>query len=72
MEEFSKPELMARKVEQQKALLDWIDADPGRKATYGDPFAAIEATIARETSLYPRYFLLDWNAAERRGPSRRK
>ena len=59
MQEFARPELMARKQEQQKALLDWIDQDPARKAAYGDPFAAIRATIPQETALYPRYIFLE-------------
>ena len=59
LEEFSKPALMASKQAQQKALLDWIGADPGRKQTYGDPFAAIAATIPVETSVYARAAFLD-------------
>ncbi len=59
LEEFGKPALMAGKRQQQKALLDWIDADPARKQAYGDPFAAIEATIPAETALYARHVFLD-------------
>ena len=59
LQEFGKPALMTAKQAQQKALLDWIGEDPGRKQTYGDPFAAIAATIPVETSLYARASFLD-------------
>jgi hypothetical protein len=59
MAAFSKPSLMALKEQQRHTLLDWIDADPQRKATFGDPFASIAATIPTETALYPSFAMLE-------------
>ena len=59
------PAILAKKRADDQALLAWIDADPTRKNTYGDPFAAIRATLAAEQQLYPRFFMLEG----RRGPA---
>ncbi len=59
LDAFARPELLAGKQRAQQELLGWIDADPGRKQAYGDPFAAIAATIPRETALYTKYIFLD-------------
>ncbi len=53
------PQLLADKRDDDKALLDWINADPTRRSTYGDPFAAIRATLPAEQRLYPRFFMLE-------------
>ncbi len=57
------PAILAKKRADDQALLDWIDADPARKTTYGDPFAAIRATLPTERTLYPRYFMLEGRRA---------
>lgn len=53
------PAVLARKDAAQKSLLDWIAADPQRKSAYGDPFAAIAATLPRERELFARYAMLE-------------
>ncbi len=59
LQAFGDPALMARKRAEDGALLDWINADPSRKQSYGDPFAAIKATLPPERALYPRYTMLE-------------
>ena len=59
LESFRQPSLIAGKQAQQAALLDWIDRAPDRRATYGDPFAAIDATIPAERAMYARYAQLE-------------
>ena len=59
LQAFGDPALMARKRGEDGALLDWINADPSRKQGYGDPFAAIKATLTPERALYPRYTMLE-------------
>ena len=57
------PDLLARKRADDQALLAWIDADPTRKTAYGNPFAAIQATLPAERTLYPRFFMLEGHRA---------
>lgn len=58
-ETLGKPDLLQKKRDQQKALLDWIGADPSRKQTYGDPFQAIAATLPAERALLPRFTMIE-------------
>ena len=53
------PAIIGKKRADDQALLAWIDADPTRRSTYGDPFAAIRATLPSEQALYPRFFMLE-------------
>ena len=53
------PAILAKKRADDQSLLDWINADPARKQTYGDPFAAVRATIPAETALVGRYDMLE-------------
>lgn len=50
---------MARKTEQEAALRDWVQADPGRVKVYGDPWGAISAAMVRYHTLVTRYRMLE-------------
>ena len=59
LQTLAKPELLARKRDAEAKLLDWINADPARKSTYGDPFATIDATLAKQDAIYTRFTMLE-------------
>ncbi len=63
------PALLAHKDAAEKSLLGWIDADPQRKSAYGDPFAAIAATLPRQSELYGRYAMREGARAPAASPS---
>lgn len=59
MQTLGDPGVLGRKEAAERDLLAWIDADPKRKVQFGDPFAAVAATLPREAALFPRYAMLE-------------
>jgi Peptidase S46 len=59
LEGFVKYDLVAKKAAQEKALLDWIAADPARAKKYGAAPAALEAFLARQKAFGARAELLN-------------
>jgi hypothetical protein len=59
LEGFVKHDLVANKAAQEKALVDWIDADPVRVKKYGAAPAALEAFQARQKAFGARSELLN-------------
>ena len=59
LEALGRPAVLAARRAQERAMLDWIDADPTRRTTYGDPFARVAATIPTQDALYARVAFLD-------------
>ena len=53
------PAFFAVKVAEEKRLRDALAADPKLRATYGDPFADIEALTAAQSSLWLPYQMLE-------------
>ncbi len=53
------PEVIAAKQRFEAGLKAWIDADPARKAKFGDPWAALMPALATERQLYVRYAMLE-------------
>jgi len=50
---------LERKAADEKALHDWVMADPARRAEYGDPWSAIAAAEQRQHMLITRYRMLE-------------
>ena len=48
-----------QKQAQDAALAQWIAADPGRRAKYGDPWATLAKAQARGAQLYDRYAMIE-------------
>jgi len=59
LEGFVKYDLTAKKAAQEKALVDWIGADPARAKKYGGAPAALEAFLARQKAFSARSELLN-------------
>jgi hypothetical protein len=59
LEGFVKYGLVTKKAAQEKALLDWIGADPARAKKYGEAPAALEAFLARQKAFGARSELLN-------------
>ena len=59
LEGFVKYDLVAKKAAQEKALLDWIAADPARAKKYGAAPASLEAFLARQKAFGARSELLN-------------
>jgi hypothetical protein len=59
LEGFVKYDLVAKKAAQEKALLDWIDADPARARKFGAAPAALEAFQAKQEAFGARSELLN-------------
>jgi hypothetical protein len=59
LEGFVKYDLVAKKAAQQKELVDWIAADPGRAKTYGAAPAALDAFLVRQKAFGARSELLN-------------
>ena len=53
------PAMIAAKQKYETDLKAWIDADPARRATYGDPWTTLEGSIAKERALYGRYSMIE-------------
>ena len=53
------PKLMAEKRKSEDALRQWIDADPQRRAKFGDPWATLKPALAAERRLYLRHAMLE-------------
>jgi hypothetical protein len=54
LEGLQKFDLIARKAEQEKALLDWIAADPARTAKYGKVVADLNTYLERQKAFAAR------------------
>lgn len=54
LEGLQKYDLVTRKAEQEKALLDWIAADPARAAKYGKVAADLNAFLERQRAFNAR------------------
>jgi Peptidase S46 len=52
-------DLVAKKAAQEKELIDWINADPGRAKRYGAAPAALEAFLVRQKAFGARTELLN-------------
>jgi hypothetical protein len=59
LEGFTKYDLVAKKADQEKQLLDWIGADPVRAKKYGAAPAALEAFLVRQKAFAARTELLN-------------
>ncbi|MBP1659965.1 MAG: dipeptidyl-peptidase 7, partial [Candidatus Aminicenantes bacterium] len=59
LEGFVKYDLVAKKAAQEKELIAWIAADPGRAKTYGAAPAALDAFLARQKAFGARTELLN-------------
>jgi hypothetical protein len=59
LEGFVKYDLVTKKAAQEKELVDWIAADPGRAQKYGAAPAALEAFLARQKAFAARTELLN-------------
>lgn len=51
-------DIVARRTKEDAALQAWIDADPARRAEYGQPFAAMNKAIALEKDMFTRNLAL--------------
>ncbi|GAB6853201.1 S46 family peptidase [Asaia astilbis] len=51
-------DIVARRAKEDAALQSWIDADPARKAAYGQPFREVDKAIALEKDLFARNLAL--------------
>ncbi|GBQ87753.1 S46 family peptidase [Asaia krungthepensis] len=47
-------DIVSRRVKEDTALQAWIDADPARRAAYGQPFRTVDKAIALEKDLFSR------------------
>jgi hypothetical protein len=54
LEGLQKFDLIARKADQEKVLLDWIAADPARQAKYGQAAADLNAYLERQKAFNAR------------------
>ena len=61
------PKLIADKQKQEDALRHWINADPQRRAKFGDPWAKLAPALAAERQLYVRYVMLEGGRRSPRG-----
>src|SRR5512136_1029301 len=59
LEGFVKYDLVTKKAAQEKALLDWINADPARAKKYGGAAAALDAFQAKQKAFGARSELLN-------------
>jgi len=59
LEGFVKYDLVSKKAAQEKALIDWIKADPARAKKYGAAPAALDAFLARQKEFGARSELLN-------------
>ena len=59
-------ELMAKKAAEEKALRDYINADPNRKQEFGDPWAEISKAVTAEKQMFLPFVYID-NLAGFRG-----
>ncbi|NPD68789.1 S46 family peptidase [Lichenicola cladoniae] len=53
------PAMMATKQKYETGLRAWIDADPARKATYGDPWTKLGSALDKERALNVRYTMIE-------------
>lgn len=47
-------DIVSRREKEDAALQRWIDADPARRAAYGQPFAMVDKAVALEKDLFTR------------------
>jgi len=47
----------------EAGLKQWIDADPKRRASFGDPWAKLAPAVAAERHLYARYSMIEGDRA---------
>jgi hypothetical protein len=59
-------DLMAKKAAEEKALRDFINADPERKQEFGDPWAEISKAVAAQKRMFLPFIYID-NLAGFRG-----
>ncbi len=59
MQTLADPQLLMAKQKQEDALRGWIDADPQRRAQFGDPWARLAPTLDAERRLYPSYVMIE-------------
>ncbi|GAN59977.1 dipeptidyl-peptidase [Acetobacter cibinongensis] len=53
------PKLLTAKAKSEAELRDWINADPSRKATYGDPWAKNAQALAVKRRIFKPYAMLE-------------
>lgn len=51
-------DIVARRAKEDAALQAWIDADPARRAEYGQPFAVVDKAIGVQKDLFARNLAL--------------
>ncbi|MCQ8277889.1 S46 family peptidase [Acetobacteraceae bacterium KSS8] len=59
------PKMIETKRSAEKGLLDWINADPQRKAQYGDPWEKLAPVLDKERQLYLRYVMIEGGRSAR-------
>lgn len=55
----SDPKLLEAKAKSEADLRDWINADPKRKETYGDPWAKNAQALAVKNRIFKQYVMLE-------------
>ncbi len=61
------PAMVADKQKREDALRAWIDADPARRAQFGDPWAKLAPALAAERKLYTKYVMIEGGRRNPRG-----
>ncbi len=61
------PAMIAAKQKREDALRAWIDADPARRAQFGDPWAKLAPALDAERRLYTRYVMIEGGRRNPRG-----
>ena len=61
------PAMIAGKQKREDALRGWIDADPGRRAQFGDPWAKLAPSLDAERRLYTKYVMIEGGRRNPRG-----
>ncbi len=59
------PKMLAAKQQAEDSLRQWINADPQRKAQYGDPWATLAPALVAERRLFTPYVMLEGTRAPR-------
>lgn len=67
LQALAEPQLVASKQQQEDKLRDWINADPKRRAQFGDPWAKLAPSLTAERKLYTGYIMIEGGRRNPRG-----
>ncbi len=67
LQALAEPKLLADKQKREDQLRAWINADPARRARFGDPWSRLAPALEAERRLYVRYIMIDGGQREPRG-----